>query len=110
MYHIGQIHPSETLTALQVDKAITDSNLQNTETFKELDKTENLKEMRADFLNLRKLFFDMGLFETNYTFFFFHALHIVVFQILGFYILWNYGYSLVPLICALTFHIIAQVN
>ncbi len=106
MYHIGRIHPNETLTLPLAEDVVTEQ----TEAFTEIDKIQKLKAIRADFSKLRKTFVEMGLFETNYLFFLFHALHITVFQFLGFYILWNYGCGFVPFCCALTCHIIAQVN
>lgn len=99
MYHIGQIYPNETLSSLTPDATSTDQK-----------KIQSLKEMRADILSLRKVFVDMGLFEANYLFFILHGMHIVFFQILGFYILWNYGCGYVALGCALICHIIAQAQ
>lgn len=64
--------------------------------------------IRRDFAEVKATAEKMGLFNPSYTFFIIHGLQIVLSQIAGYYILLKYGYSFVPFVFALFFHVIAQ--
>lgn len=100
-YCIGSLNPNDLLAE---EPTVLSLNNQ------EIERIHKLKQMREDLHNLREAFKKMGLFDPSYTFFLLHALQIVFLHVLGFYILWNYGYDTVPLLAALSCHIIAQAQ
>ena len=102
MYQIGRIDPK--------DSRISTKNSSNDEATYE--KLYLLKEasIKADFETLRKVALDMGYFKPSYFYFMFQFMQIVSLQILGYYILWTYGYDLLPLSCSSLCLILAQVK
>lgn len=102
-YQIGRIKPNESRTNRL-------NYLNSEETSNETAYTIKHADIKRDFDSLRLLAKKMNLFEPSYFFFLFNAFQIVFFHILGYYILWNYGYGLWPFICASLSLIVAQVR
>lgn len=105
LYHIGQVHPKDSYLISKNINQPTENNK-----IEDIEKIKKLKDMRKDFLDLRKYSYDAGLFKPSYTFFLIQGLHIVFFQFMGFYILWNFGCSILPLCFSLICHVIAQAQ
>ena len=97
LYLIGKVYPNET-SSLMVADSQANINFQKE------------KELRNDFKELRKIAFDKGYFAPSYLFFALHALHIFFFHFMGYYLLWNYGATLIPLVLAIMCHTISQAQ
>ncbi|RNA11075.1 fatty acid desaturase 2 [Brachionus plicatilis] len=96
-YKIGQIDPN--------DK----SNEKLSPDVKE--KVEKEIAIRKDFKDVKEAAEKMGLFKPSYTFYFLHGIHIVLFQMLGYYILLNYGSkSWAAVLLALACNVIAEAQ
>ena len=100
LYYIGKLKPSDyqTTGSISVNQKV------------EIEKLKKQLEIRDDFDELRRMAFKMNLFSPSYLFFFLHGLQIILFHISGYYILWKYGCGMVPIVCALICHVIAQVQ
>jgi fatty acid desaturase 2 (delta-6 desaturase) len=107
IYCIGNLNPNDLLNS---ETKLQSLNNRSADKIRELERLQKLKEMKKDLAVLRKTLEEMGLFNPSYTFFFLQAFHIVFFQVLGFYILWNYSYGILPLLSALICHVIAQAQ
>ena len=101
-FQIGRIDPK--------DSRISKENLTQGEASSEKEKLLKEVNIKDDFATLRKVAKKMGYFNPSYFYFFLQALQIVGLHVLGYYILWNYGYSALPLSIATICLIVAQVN
>jgi hypothetical protein len=69
------------------------------------------EELVKDFRNLKKLAEKMNLFETNFLFYLLHFLHIVFFDLLGWFLIYYSGYqNWYSYALAVVFLVTAQVN
>lgn len=101
MHQIGRIDPKE--SRLNKLNFLKESSNESSYILKQA-------EMKKDFEDLRKLADKMDLFKPSYFFFVFNALQIIFFHLLGYWILWNYGYGPLSFIFASISLIVAQVN
>ena len=100
LYHIGKL---------------ADENYSNLVTVSlkqkiDMEKLKKQSEIRNDFKELRKLVFEMGLSKPSNLFYILQGLHIVLLHITGYFILLNYGGRIIPTLCALICHVIAQAQ
>lgn len=100
LHQIGRIIPSES--------RMNTNNNQLSDLPNENANLKKQSEIKRDFECLRQLAVKMNLFKPSVTFFSLQAFQICFFHLLGYYILLNYGCSLLPLTLASISLIIAQ--
>jgi hypothetical protein len=108
LYHIGVISPNSSIATAQETQATSEAT-SSSDVEDEATLVKKELEMRKDFEEIRRVVTDMGLFESNRTFFLLQAIQIVFCHVTSYYLLWNYGASPIPLTCAFILQVIAQV-